>query len=62
MQNESIKRKTRLQDLIREYFSQRTAVELKNQTEIKSELRAEINSVLSYGEIKEVAFTSFDVN
>ncbi|UGQ15972.1 flagellar basal body-associated protein FliL [Borrelia sp. RT5S] len=59
--NELGRQKVRLKDIIREYFSQRTAQEIKNESQIKAEIKARINSVLRNGEIKEIALTQIDI-
>ncbi|AHH09654.1 Flagellar protein fliL [Borrelia parkeri SLO] len=55
------RQKVRLKDIIREYFSQRTGQEIKNESQIKAEIKARINSILRNGEIKEIALTQIDI-
>ncbi|WNY69435.1 flagellar basal body-associated protein FliL [Borreliella andersonii] len=59
--NELGRQKVRLKDIIREYFSQRTGQEIKNESQIKAEIKARINSILRNGEIKEIALTQIDI-
>ena len=59
--NELGRQKVRLKDIIREYFSQRTGQEIKNESQIKAELKARINSILRNGEIEEIALTQIDI-
>lgn len=61
VQNELIKQRIPLQDLVRQYLSQRTAKELANEAQLKSELKAAINNMMRRGEVKQIAFTSLNL-
>lgn len=61
VQTELIKQRIPLQDLVRQYLSQRTSKELANEAQLKSELKAAINNMMRRGEVKQVAFTSLNL-
>jgi flagellar FliL protein len=63
IQTELISRTPRLRDMIRSFFSQKTAAELQPQyeEELKVELKEKINSILTQGQIREVIFLEFNV-
>ena len=61
--DELSKRNPQLTDMIRSYFSQRTAVELASENEgrIKVELKNMINELLQNGRIDEIVFPEYQV-
>ena len=61
--NEIVERTPKLQDLIRSYFTQKTAAEVepKNEEIVKEELKVRVNSVLSSGKIEDVIFLEYNV-
>ena len=63
VQTELTQRIPRIRDMIRTYFSIKTAEELKPQyeQELKLELRERINRVMTQGKVKEVIFDTFNV-
>lgn len=61
VQTELIRGRVPLQDLVRQYLSQRTSKELMNEALVKSELKAAINNLMSMGEVKQVAFNSLNI-
>ncbi|MEM5948652.1 flagellar basal body-associated FliL family protein [Spirochaetia bacterium 38H-sp] len=63
VQTELNERKPYIRDLIRRFFSSKTADELRPQNEsiLKAELMAKINDVLTNGMIKEIVFDTFNV-
>lgn len=62
-QSELISRTPRLQDMIRSFFAEKTASQLqpRHEQELKEELEAKINQVLSNGRIEEVIFLDFNI-
>lgn len=61
--NELTERKSRLQDIIRSYFTQKTAIEVmpKNEALIKEELKERVNAVMTKGRIEQVIFLEYNV-
>ncbi len=61
--NEIVERTPKLQDLIRSYFTQKTAneVEPRNEEIVKEELKVRINSILSSGKVEDVIFLEYNV-
>ena len=61
--NEINERNKKIQDLIRSYFTQRTAAEVmpKNEQVVKQELMERINTILSSGKIQDVIFLEYNV-
>jgi flagellar FliL protein len=64
VQTELVARTPLLTDMVRSFFSSKTAVELtnpNNENQLKEALRIEINNVMTSGKIKSIAFESFNV-
>lgn len=63
LQTELISRTPQLRDMVRAYFSSKTADQLRpeNETALKLELKEMINRLLTQGKIKEIIFPSFNV-
>lgn len=63
VQSELIQRTPRIRDMIRSYFSSKTARELepRYEEEIKQELKERINRIMTQGKIREVIFLEFNV-
>lgn len=63
IQTELVSRTPRLRDIIRQFFTEKTASELKPQyeEELKAELKERINRVLTGGKIDDVIFLEFNV-
>jgi flagellar FliL protein len=63
LQSELVQRTRMLQDMIRGFFSQKTANQLdpRNEQALKEELRAKINAVLTAGKVEEVWFLELNV-
>lgn len=61
--NELVSRTQKLQDLIRSYFTQRTAAQIapKNEEIVKQELLVRVNSILSSGRVEDVIFLEYNV-
>jgi len=61
---ELIARNIQIREIINVYFSSRTADQLEgvdNRERVKRELRAEINRILSEGQIREIAFDEYQI-
>lgn len=58
---EIARRNSQLQDLIRRFFSQKTAdmLQPENETQLKTELKEQINRVFSQGVVKDILFTEY---
>ena len=63
IQTELVSRTPRLRDLVRKFFTEKTAAELRPryEEELKTELKERINRVLTQGKIDEVIFLEFNV-
>ncbi len=63
LQTELIQRTPRIQDLIRQYFAQKTSAQLTpaHEEELKTELKEKINFMLDDGQIKEVIFLDYNI-
>lgn len=63
VQSELIARTPRLRDLLRNYFTSKTAAELQPQheEELKTEIREMINRIMSDGKVREVIFLDFNI-
>lgn len=63
IQGELVSRTALLQDLIRSYFTSRTAAQVqpKNEDIVKEELRERVNSVMRTGKIQRVIFLEYNV-
>lgn len=61
--SEIVERTPKLQDLIRSYFTQRTAKEVmpRNEEVVKQELMVRVNQILSSGKIQDVIFLEYNV-
>ena len=61
--NELNERKDKLQDLIRSYFTQKTAAEVepRNEARVKQEMLIRVNAILSAGKIEDVIFFEYNV-
>jgi flagellar protein FliL len=63
LQTELIQRTPRIQDMIRQFFAQKTASQLtpEHEEELKTELKEKINFMLDEGRVKEVIFLDFNI-
>ena len=63
VQTELVARTAQLTDIIRNYFSQKTAAELAPEREhiIKTELKDLVNRVLSQGKVQDIIFPELQV-
>lgn len=63
VQSELIKRTPRLRDMLRSYFTSKTAEELQPEYEelLKNELKERINRIMVNGKIREVIFLEFNI-
>jgi len=63
LQTELIQRTPRIQDLIRQFFANKTAAQLSpaHEQELKTELKEKINFILAEGTIKDVVFLDFNI-
>ncbi len=63
VQSELISRTPRLRDLLRNYFTKKTAAELQPEYEeqLKAELKEMINRIMVSGKIREVIFLDFNI-
>jgi len=60
---EIVNRTKKLQDVIRSYFTQRTAAQIapKNEKIVKQELLVRVNAILSSGSVEDVIFLEYNV-
>jgi flagellar FliL protein len=63
IQTELVARTPKLRDIIRSFFTEKTAAELqpRYEEELKAELRERINRIMTQGKIDEVIFLEFNV-
>lgn len=61
VQSELIARTPRMRDMLRNYFSKKTAEELKNEDRMKAEIKEMVNRILSNGQVREVIFLDLNV-
>jgi flagellar protein FliL len=61
--NEIVERSQKLQDLIRSYFTQKTANEVlpKNEDIVKQEIMIRVNSIMANGKVEDIIFLEYNV-
>jgi flagellar basal body-associated protein FliL len=59
--NEIARRRSQLQDLMRSFFSERTADDFSasNEHQLKAELQQRINRIFTHGRVRAILFTNF---